>query len=345
MLCFGRTEVVLIVARSLQGISAAVVWTVGTIQFLSNVYIGLALVVDTVGEARSGQAMAYVSSAMSIALILGPVLGGVVYARKGYYAAFGLAFTFIGFDLVLRVILVEKKVARRYATSSFITDTENPDSIKPEDPSSHPTAPSEPAERHLPLFAPTVSSAVASQERSRVPSVIRILKYPRLLAALLLSFVQALIISAFDATLPLYLNSLFRFTSFQAGTSLFFMNLTTLGLIYMAIALPVFFMSPIAGWLTDRLGPKLPAVGGLLFSAPFLILLRVPHASEDDQSRQVIVFCVVLALLGMNSTRQSNSRGFTYVCDTTLNVRNCTCCRTAWERELRTSLWVVQCCF
>jgi len=29
MLCFGRTEALLIVARTLQGISAAVVWTVG----------------------------------------------------------------------------------------------------------------------------------------------------------------------------------------------------------------------------------------------------------------------------------------------------------------------------
>jgi MFS family permease len=29
MLCFGRTEAVLIIARVLQGISAAVVWTVG----------------------------------------------------------------------------------------------------------------------------------------------------------------------------------------------------------------------------------------------------------------------------------------------------------------------------
>jgi MFS family permease len=29
MLCFGRSEAVLIIARVLQGISAAVVWTVG----------------------------------------------------------------------------------------------------------------------------------------------------------------------------------------------------------------------------------------------------------------------------------------------------------------------------
>src|SRR5271167_1849274 len=74
--------------------------------------------------------MAYASSAMSIGLILGPVLGGIVYARCGYYAAFGLAFAFIGLDLVLRVILVEKKIAVRYTTPSLRTDDENPESVK-----------------------------------------------------------------------------------------------------------------------------------------------------------------------------------------------------------------------
>ena len=34
MLCFGRSEGVLIVARVFQGISAAVVWTVGTVRML-----------------------------------------------------------------------------------------------------------------------------------------------------------------------------------------------------------------------------------------------------------------------------------------------------------------------
>ena len=34
MLCFGRSEAVLIIARVLQGISAAVVWTVGMTSFI-----------------------------------------------------------------------------------------------------------------------------------------------------------------------------------------------------------------------------------------------------------------------------------------------------------------------
>jgi len=66
----------------------------------------------------------------------------------------------------------------------------------------------------------------------------------------------------------------------------------------MAVALPVFFVSPLAGWLCDRSGPKIPAVAGLLFSVPFLVLLRIPHASSDGQTGQIAILCVILALLG-----------------------------------------------
>ena len=71
----------------------------------------------------------------------------------------------------------------------------------------------------------------------------------------------------------------------------------------MAVAIPVFFMSPVAGWLCDRSGPKIPAVGGLLLSVPFLVLLQIPHSSEDNQTSQVVILCVILAFLGTQSIR------------------------------------------
>jgi MFS family permease len=176
--------------------------------------VGLALVVDTVGEARTGQAMAYVSSAMSLGMILGPVLGGIIYDRAGYYAAFAVAFAIIGMDFVLRVILVEKKIAVRYTRPAASSEEENSTTIKLQalPLSTGPVEPSPP-----PRIVATESHQPPSVRSSRVPMVIRILKIPRLLVALILSFVQALILSAFDATLPLHVNNLFNFTSLQAG--------------------------------------------------------------------------------------------------------------------------------
>ncbi|THC90032.1 hypothetical protein EYZ11_010519 [Aspergillus tanneri] len=57
----------LVVARALQGLSAAVVWTVG-----------MALVVDTVGKDEVGAAMGYVSMAMTVGTVIGPFIGGIV---------------------------------------------------------------------------------------------------------------------------------------------------------------------------------------------------------------------------------------------------------------------------
>ena len=148
---------------------------------------------------------------MSVGLILGPVSGGVIYQTHGYYAAFGLAFAFIGVDLALRIILVEKKVAARYTVAPMPNAEENP-SLKLDD-----LAPPSEARLDESLTPPTTVAPAPNVWKSRIPTVIRILKYPRLLTALFLSFVQALILSAFDATLPLYLNTLFGYTALQSG--------------------------------------------------------------------------------------------------------------------------------
>jgi len=87
----------------LQGISAAIVWTVG-----------LALLADTVGHDTIGQSMGFVTMSMSVAVLVAPLLGGVVYARAGYFAVFYMAFGLIALDVILRTMLVEKKIAKQW---------------------------------------------------------------------------------------------------------------------------------------------------------------------------------------------------------------------------------------
>jgi MFS family permease len=69
-LVVGNSLALIIVGRILQGLSAAVVWVVG-----------LALLQDTVGSEAIGKAMGYVGIAMSLAYMLGPLLGGIVFDR------------------------------------------------------------------------------------------------------------------------------------------------------------------------------------------------------------------------------------------------------------------------
>jgi MFS family permease len=102
LLCLGRNVAVLAVGRILQGLSAAIVWSVG-----------LALLVDTVGR-DIGYAMGYVNIAMSVGLLISPVIGGAVYAAAGYYAVYYIAFAVIFCDIALRLVMVEKRVARQW---------------------------------------------------------------------------------------------------------------------------------------------------------------------------------------------------------------------------------------
>ena len=65
----------LLVARSLQGISAAAVFVVG-----------FAMVADNVEKERIAQSMGYASVAMTVGNLLGPAIGGITCALASSYA-------------------------------------------------------------------------------------------------------------------------------------------------------------------------------------------------------------------------------------------------------------------
>ncbi len=110
LLCLGKTIAVLVVGRILQGLSAAIVWSVG-----------LALLVDTVGR-DVGYAIGYVNIAMAVGLLISPVIGGAVYAAAGYYAVYYVAFAVICCDIALRLALIEKKVARQWLPDEGVSE-------------------------------------------------------------------------------------------------------------------------------------------------------------------------------------------------------------------------------
>ncbi|KAL2292506.1 hypothetical protein FJTKL_09469 [Diaporthe vaccinii] len=79
-----------IAGRICQGLSAAVVWSVG-----------LALLVDTVDQEETGQMLGTTGISMGLGLLLAPLLGGIVFSRAGYYAVFGMCFGLLAVDIVL----------------------------------------------------------------------------------------------------------------------------------------------------------------------------------------------------------------------------------------------------
>jgi MFS family permease len=154
---------------------------------------------------NQGQTMGYVFSAMSIGMLLGPLLGGVVFEKGGYNEVYAMAYILIGIDIALRLLMIEKKVAKKWDRPASERSTEvalgdisesksnnkgatdigvgagrlDPLQASPE-PKSTPVTP----EQQVVTSPDTFPNARPAVERSRYPPVITLLKSRRLLCAL-----------------------------------------------------------------------------------------------------------------------------------------------------------------
>lgn len=278
-LLFGlaRASWVLVISRLLQGLSAAIVYTVG-----------LALLVDTVGRESIGQWMGTALSSSSFGLIVSPLLGGIVYAKAGYMAVFGMAMALIVVDILMRLFMVEKKTAAKYKpleevvpqTGFYGTFTHAEQSEQQH--SNHFTQSTEP--NHEPEEAPLVDAGADKvlRKKGSKPTILVLLSIPRLLAAIYGIFVNVAILAAFDGVLPLYVKRIFDWNSLNAG------------LIFLCLAVPA-LTGPLVGKLVDKVGPRYIAVAGCTLTAPPLILLRLV---DHDSFKQKVLLCGLLICCG-----------------------------------------------
>jgi MFS family permease len=267
MLCAGSSLPVLIIGRALQGLSAAVVWTVG-----------LALLSDSIERENLGAAMGFMTAATSIGYLCGPLLGGVVYASAGYYVVFSMGFAIIGLDIFLRLMMVEKSVAKQWSSP-----TEN--SPSNESPSQRDMS-GEEIQAAPATIEPTESEKLPSKLLPKwtqnMPPLITLLRVPRVLVAMFGCFVESASLASFDSVLPLYVKDTFHWTSSGAG------------LIFISLVIPALF-SPIFGGVSDKFGSRFITTIGLLGAVPFWVLLRlVTHNSIG----QKVLLAALLVFIG-----------------------------------------------
>ncbi len=265
MLFWGHTIPVLITARLLQGMSASVVWT-----------IGLALVMDTVGSAKLGVTIGSIFSFISVGELVAPVYGGVVYKKGGSAAVFGSGFALLVIDFVMRLLVIEKKVAATYGVVESSQSSVNEEASE---------------------TSPLLSNGITKEEElqkweipkdqrawlRRVP-ILYCLGNSRLLVSQLVAFMQATLLAVFDATIVIEAQELFGFDSLQAG------------LIFIPLILPSLAVGPLAGRAVDKYGSKPIATLGMAYLVLPLVLLRIPHAGGTAEIAKMSVF---LAMSGV----------------------------------------------
>lgn len=289
----------LVAARFLQGSSSGIVFTVG-----------LALLADTVGRDEVGQWLGFVLSGLSVGLMIAPFLGGIVYAKAGYITVFIMVLGVIAFDFLLRIFMIEKKDAEKYNPAK---KTHDPKSVAKYGTISHQrTGCHEQRREASPDHEPhretnsigsnrttgeedlliSSSSSTVSQHRRisnqnsffsrRFPAYSSLLGSRRLMAAVYGSFINTTIICAFDGVLPLFVHRTFGWDSIGAGV------------IFLPITVPA-LLGPLIGALSDRLGPRMVALGGFALATPSIALLGlVTHNSVE----QAVLLCCLLTVAG-----------------------------------------------
>ncbi|KAK4617877.1 MFS-type transporter [Fulvia fulva] len=286
LLFLGRSVPVLVLARVLQGISAGFVWT-----------IGLALCLETVGPENLGKTIGSIFSFIAVGNLAAPLLGGVLYKKTGYTGVFAIGASILVVDFIMRIMVIEKKTAMKYevddpstvndlsaARSHDQQNDEQDEESQQQDGSANgeeePLLGGQKPDDEYYRLPPREKCSKATQ---LVP-ILPLLSDPMLLTALMVAFVQAVLLGAFDSTIPTVAGELFGFDSLKAG--LLFLPLGAFDLVG----------GPIFGWCVDRYGTKPVAVLAYAFLVPVLVLLRIPQAGGKEQ---IIIYAALLSLSGV----------------------------------------------
>lgn len=220
---------------------------------------------------------------MSLGTLVAPLLGGVVFDRAGYDAVFGMAYGLIGLDIVLRLLLVEKKVAARWDPAADVRTRAAASS--PKSAIGGDTGDTEKCVLSEQSKTPDVPEAtpLRDRRRDRLPPVLALLYSRRLLAALFCALIQAALLTSFDSVLTIHAANLFGWKATGAA------------LLFLPIVIPT-FLAPIFGWFSDKYGGRYPATVGFLGACAPLICLRFV---DENTLNDKVILCALLALIGL----------------------------------------------
>ena len=257
----------LLTARTLQGLSTAMVYTVG-----------YTLLTEVVGMEHLGKAMGYTSMALSFGLMIGPVLGGVLYDYCGYFQVYLPAFGLIAMEVVLRLMIIEKEkkpIQKAASPPALPKAGQNMPSADPDSVAIEPTSNDLPPESK-----PLLQSVGAVQPANAYKAL---LTSPRFLVALASLLILNSISNGFDSTLTPYIQDTFDMHATQAAA------------LFLALAAPM-VLAPISGWLTDRYGPQFPIITGLVIAIPSLSLLSM---IAEDTALPFPKLAILLGFVGL----------------------------------------------
>lgn len=128
-------------------------------------------------------------------------MGGVLYQKAGYAGVFGISFAILAIDFIMRLLVIEKKVAARYETKDLVQHSPNqnrgPDEAAAENGETEET-PLLP-KKELDYYKISPNQSAFARKFKLLPC----LKHPGLVTAFFIAGIQAFLLGTFDAVRPL----------------------------------------------------------------------------------------------------------------------------------------------
>lgn len=243
---------VMCLGRLFEGISSAII-----------LVAGLALICDRTPDKDIGGQLGVAMVGLPLGALVGPPVGGALYARWGYRAPFIFTILFTLVDFAGRVLIIEPpaEIGQR-DDEEHNSKSDIALAATQELPSLAAAAPG-----HLDLqIIETVSDpsipaphvlARKAPELSLLGVMVRLLSSSRTLVSLSVAFLCSFAFSAADVTLPLRLQAVWGLSASRVG------------IVFIAAIVPTLISSPLAGFLTDRVGPAWVAAALLFAGIPW----------------------------------------------------------------------------
>ena len=219
----------------MQALGSACVWV-----------IGFATIADHVPADDLGKVYGFVAIAISVGTSGGPLVAGILFDLGGYWTAWASVLVVIIFDIVLRILMLEK-TQRDPVQAKAGNDTERDALIPPPSTNSD-----ERAERQ------------SVEEKTGLEFYLCLFGNGRFLGGVVGYFCFAILTTSFYTTLPLHVRDIFHWKSLPAG------------LLFAAFQGPAVFLAVPVGWLKDKVGTRHPTTIGFVLLVPILWMIGVP---------------------------------------------------------------------
>ncbi|MCJ1260378.1 hypothetical protein MMC22_000238 [Lobaria immixta] len=237
-------------ARLLQAISGMVLWIVGC-----------ATMADIVGTENMGKATGITTAAVSAGSLAGPMMAGILVETVGYWQAWSLSILVLVVDLVMRLMMIENPRPRPITLATSENTDKSVDFTSREGSSDSDTSAADDCHEQTNLLPPRIREV---KEQKGIHFYICLSRHPRFLTAQYSYMLYSLLLASLEATLPLHVQSTFGWGSFGAG------------MMFLALQAPGIVLSPIVGWLRDRVGTRHPTWIAFAVLTPDIWLLGTP---------------------------------------------------------------------